>query len=120
MYDDEDEIEEEDNDVDFSMDSSSKPVLQVKFNNSITPPSREDPDINEYDEEASSYQDDEDDINNYASTDIPAANRPASKYPMIDSNNRNYLDFSSTTPLPFAASQFFRLLLSQPAILVGM
>ncbi|CAF4002397.1 unnamed protein product [Rotaria magnacalcarata] len=117
IYDDE---EEEDDDEDFSTDSTSKTVSQVKFNNSITSHLNEDANANEYDDEASSYQDDEDDINNFLHTETMPVSRPASKYPIIDSNNKNYFDSSPTTSITFTSSRFFRVLFSKPTILVGI
>ncbi|CAF3684303.1 unnamed protein product [Rotaria socialis] len=119
IYDDEEE-EEDDDDEDFSIDSTSKTVSQVKFNNSITSHLNEDANANEYDDETSSYQDDEDYIHNFLHTDTMPVNRPVSKYPIIDSNNKNYFDSSSTTSITFTSSRFFRVLFSKPAILVGV
>ncbi|CAF2681443.1 unnamed protein product [Rotaria sp. Silwood2] len=118
IYDDDDEIEEEEDD--FSIDSPSKTVPQSKLNNSITSYLNEDTQFNEYDDEISSYQDDGDDVNGYIFTNAIPVNRPVSKHPIIDSNNKQSLNSQSTSRMPSISSHIFHILLSRPAILVGI
>lgn len=123
-YDDEEEDEEaeeevEDDEHNFSMDTSSDNISQMRVNNSIMSNVNDEGQFIEYDDEINSYQEDEEDGNIDAYADPISDNRPATKYPMINVNTKNYLDAQPTTPMPFGSSKFIRILFSKPAILVG-
>ncbi|CAF3693530.1 unnamed protein product [Rotaria sp. Silwood1] len=117
IYDDDDEEEEEE---DFRMDSPSRTDPQLKLNNSITSHLNEETQFNEYDDEIGSYQDDSDDVKNYMFANTKPGNRPVSKHPIIDSNNKQSFISQSTSQMPVVSSHILRILFSRPAILIGI
>jgi hypothetical protein len=78
--------------------------------------------MNEHEDEMSSYSDDDDDDDegeNQVYPDTISVNRPESRRPIIDSNDKKPLDVQSTSRMPFVASNLWRDLFAKPAILVG-
>jgi len=97
-----------DNENDSSdIQSTSTIVSQTGFDNNIT--------SNEDGDDTGSYQDDDEEDEPQMYGDTMSVNRPT-----IDSNNKKPVDSQSIPRIPFISSNFWRYLLSKPAILVGI
>jgi hypothetical protein len=75
--------------------------------------------MNEYDDETSSYHDDEDELENEIYGNTISVHRPDSRHPIIDSNNKKPFVSQSSYRIPFFSTNLWNDLYSKPAILVG-
>jgi hypothetical protein len=102
-----------DDEEDFGENSPTTTISQAKLNRNGTSYIKENAKIRDYNDEASSYQDniDDDDDDNLIYADTMSVNRPDSKNPIIEPH--------STVRIPYVQSNLWRDLFSKPTILVG-
>jgi len=94
-------------------------ISQPKLPNNITTHSNKETQLNEYDDETSSYHDDEDELENEIYGNTISVHRPDSRHPIIDSNNKKPFVSQSPYRIPFFSTNLWNDLYAKPAILVG-
>jgi hypothetical protein len=104
----------------YNQNSPSTTISQSSLTTNLTSNLNQDLQLNEYDDEISSDQDEiDEDKENFIYADTMSVNRLEPKHPVNGSNNKKSVDSQSTSRMPFTLPDLWRDLLSKPAILVG-